>query len=109
MFVPHPHQQLLAGGRGVLGCRETLAAPGSTVANGHPGYTNNLTQGVGFQVVVDLQFHAPVLVELLMEDDLHNGSAIASTQHTKIICAICGEWILKEQQPRLSSNTCPQD
>ena len=76
-------------GAGVLGCRETLAAPGSTVANGHPGYTNNLTQGVGFQVVVDLQFHAPVLVELLMEDDLHNGSAIASTQHTKITCAMC--------------------
>jgi hypothetical protein len=29
-------------GAGVLGCREPLAAPGSTVANGHPGCTNNL-------------------------------------------------------------------
>jgi hypothetical protein len=48
------------------------------------------SQGVGFQFEDYLQFHAPVLVELLMDDDLHNGSAKTSTPLATInICAIC--------------------
>jgi hypothetical protein len=47
-------------------------------------------QGVGLQVEVDPQFNAHVLIELIMYDDLHNGSAETSNRLATInICAIC--------------------